>query len=87
VTYKGQPLPGGRITFVPSGGAAARAADIGKDGAFTVTAIAPGKYRIAIEEPKPGGAVKIPQKYADAKTSGLEYEAAAGNQRFDINLP
>ena len=38
------------------------------------------------EGPK-GAVVPIPEKYADAQKSGLEYTVKSGSQEFDIKLP
>jgi hypothetical protein len=95
VTYKGEPLPGGTVTFHPAKGKPI----VGKlqaDGSFSVKGVPVGPTRVAIEtesvKPRPGAPPKggkyvaIPAKYRSHMTSGLTCEVKAGNQTFDLVL-
>jgi hypothetical protein len=53
VIYKGKPLAGGMVTFVPEGGGAAVTAPIQEDGSYTIAKIPPGPVKIAVFLPKP----------------------------------
>ncbi|HZT78599.1 MAG TPA: carboxypeptidase regulatory-like domain-containing protein [Gemmataceae bacterium] len=85
VTLDGQPLPGGKVTFVPAKGSdvKSRDADIDKDGSYRIPDLPPGQYKIAIE-----GTAKTPapKQFARADTSGLTLEVKEGSNRHDIAL-
>lgn len=122
VSYKGQPLKGGTLTFYGKAGGSYNAG-INEQGNFSLTDLPEGEMTVAIETesanpdkktpsyggkkfegkmkayqppgapPKPDAAseresyVKIPAKYADAKTSGLTVTLVAGKntKTFDLS--
>jgi hypothetical protein len=100
VTYKGQPLSSGIVRFF-FGTDHQSMATIEPDGSFAATDIPPGPVKVTVE-PDPqaakhrsmgGGAnepapkpVAIPPKYADPKTSGLEYTIKPGTNNLDVKL-
>jgi hypothetical protein len=57
VTYQGNPLPSGTVTFVPEQGGQAVTCDI-RDGEYKVTKISPGPAKIAVSTPSNPGEVK-----------------------------
>lgn len=87
VHYKGQPLTGGSITFEPDGGREAHSS-IGPDGSFQLTTFqngdgaVPGTHRVAVT-----GQPRLPMKYRNLSSSGVEVEVAAGTQNYPIELP
>jgi hypothetical protein len=73
VTYKGQPLPAGTITFVSKDGKVTVAAPIAADGTYRAT-VPVGEYRVAVSTmelkkadpknpPKPGDPKEPPKKF------------------------
>jgi hypothetical protein len=100
VTYKGRPLPSGIVRFY-SGADRMSMATVEADGTFAVTDVPPGPVTVTVE-PDPqaskhrsmgGGAnepapkpVAIPPKYADPKTSGLEYNISSGTNKLEVKL-
>jgi hypothetical protein len=100
VTYKGQPLTSGIVRFF-FGTDRQSMATIEPDGSFAATDVPPGPVKVTVE-PDPqaakhrsmgGGAnepapkpVTIPPKYADPKTSGLEYTITAGTNKLEVKL-
>lgn len=115
VTYKGQPLGNGTVSFVSADGKGTTGA-IQPDGHYQVNDAPLGPVTISVVTVPPppdasapkgwgglgkvtdpnlvgGGAagsagkyVKIPDKYKDAKSSGLTYDVKGGKQKFDIEL-
>src|SRR5262249_42149880 len=83
VTFGGKVLDGGTITLTSAKGSAS--GTIGKDGTYKVEKLEAGEYSVSVSE-QPGGTVKVPAKYGDAKTSGLTYDVKKGKQTFDIDL-
>jgi truncated hemoglobin YjbI len=96
-TFKGEPLPGGVVTFEAEGGGAVTA-KIAEDGTYKADGLKPGKYAVTVDtellkpdpakpaDPKAPKYVAIPEKYRDAKKSGLSYEVKKGEQTYDIEL-
>jgi hemoglobin len=84
VTFSGKAMDGGTVTFTGAKGGTATGT-IGKDGSYKVEKLEPGEYTVSVSD-QPGGTVKVPAKYGDAKTSGLSYEVKKGKQSFDIEL-
>jgi hypothetical protein len=93
VTYKGRPLHNAIVRFVSaadpfnaSGGA------IGADGSYQFgdVPIGPAKIYVdtsAMSEFGPKSVIEIPEKYADAETSGLTYDVKPGENtgvKFDL---
>jgi hypothetical protein len=113
VTYKGQPVPAGSITFI-SGGAGGRTCQLDADGSYTGIDLPVGEMTVTVETesakamatpqdpkakrsgsapPPPGGKtskpieyVKIPEKYADAKTTPLKKTLKSGSNSYDVEL-
>lgn len=102
VTYKGQKLNLGNITFVGADGN--KSYSIAIDGSYKATGLRPGKYKVSILTPK-DAPVKVPapvggkktvekgpqpvvidDRYAKVETSGLEYDIKAGSQTINIDL-
>jgi hypothetical protein len=100
VTLKGRPLPSGIVRFF-YGTDRQSMATVETDGTFAVTDVPPGPVTVTVE-PDPqaskhrsmgGGAnepapkpVAIPRKYADPKTSGLEYTISSGTNKLEVKL-
>jgi hypothetical protein len=78
VTFDGQPLRGGTITFVSKKDAGMAAKVLLKDdGSFLMKAAPLGEVLVTVETESakignPDGYVKIPKKYTNVKTSGLK---------------
>ena len=100
VTLDGKPLPGGSVMFTPPSGRGA-VGPIASDGTFSLSTYAPGDgaavgpHKAAILAPAPPSetatppawAAKLPQRYQNAESSGLEYTVEANKENvFDIQL-
>jgi truncated hemoglobin YjbI len=77
VTFSGKPLDGGTVTFTSAKGSASGKID--KDGTYKVEKLEPGEYVVTVSD-QPGGTVKVPVKYGDAKTSALTIEVKKGEK-------
>jgi hypothetical protein len=119
VTYKGEPVTGGTITFHPKTEGPSPTTTINADGTYTITDSPAGDFTVTVEtesinpskkapqypgagkaggattsSPMPGSPptaaagkyVKIPQKYADPKTSTLTAKLGAGKQTVNFTL-
>ncbi len=75
VTFKGQPLPGGTISFVPEKGGAVTA-DIQEDGSFTAPNVPTGPAKITVEtmsvRPQAESGVKPMTPPPDAIPPGID---------------
>jgi hypothetical protein len=80
VTYKGQPLAGGTITFHLKDDQFVGAKI--KDGRFRVDRVPAGTVRVTIESQK----VRLPAKYASEETSGLSAEVKKGKTTVNLEL-
>jgi hypothetical protein len=78
VTLDGQPLPAGKIAFVPAQGAGV-SADIKEDGTYTATDVPAGEIKVIVEtaslkpivdQAKGAGAKGGPAKYASGSSGG-----------------
>ena len=49
VLYRGKPLPGGTVTFLPAGGKGAFNSLIQEDGSYNLTQVPPGEVTIIVE--------------------------------------
>jgi hypothetical protein len=49
VLYRGKPLPGGTVTFLPAGGKGAFNSEIQQDGSYNLTQVPPGEVTIIVE--------------------------------------
>lgn len=95
VLIDGQPLSHGSVRFVPEGGRASTGT-LDSQGRFTMTCfdgadgVIPGKHRVAVTGNKVLSETKIqwfaPQKYADFRTSGLEYTITEPTDDLKIEL-
>lgn len=95
VTIDGKPLTQGNIKFVPTG-ARPSAGKLDDNGRFTLTCYdgddgaVPGQHRVAISASKILSESKIqwfaPKKYADFRTSNLEYEITEPTDDLKIEL-
>jgi hypothetical protein len=95
VTFKGQPLPSGKVSILSTGGVVC-SGDIGPDGRYTVYRVPDGPVKIAIATypPPPPGPVPtpapkyspIPRRYRDFDKSALTRTVTRGWQVQDIEL-
>lgn len=95
VLIDGQPLTVGNIKFVPEG-ARPSSSKIDSEGRFTLTCydgddgVVPGKHRAQVSAVEVLGPSKVrwhaPQKYADFRTSELEYEITEPTDDLKIEL-
>lgn len=102
VTYKGQPVPRGTVTFIPDGGTAATG-EIGSDGSYTLTTFRkgdgaiPGTHKVVItamqdrssqplEAWSPLAPPIIPTKYMNLSTTDLRAEVKEGENVCDFVL-
>lgn len=98
VTLNGEPLDGGRVIFAHVEGPGA-VADIKQDGTYTVEA-AVGQTAVCIDHRAPSeppeelaggllgmlGKSLVPEKYVDAKSSGLSLDVKSGKNEFNIDM-
>jgi Carboxypeptidase regulatory-like domain len=80
VTYKGQPLAKGTVTFQAANGKVFNAATDAQ-GRYSVKGVPAGELKVGIKAAAP-----VPAKYADPKTSGLTFRVEKGEQTIDIAL-
>jgi hypothetical protein len=95
VTFKGQPVPAGKVTILSADGAVCTG-DIRPDGRYAVYRVPPGAVRIAVATypPPPPGPVPVPSakyvplpaRYRDFATSALARVVTPGGQRQDLDL-
>jgi hypothetical protein len=100
VTYNGQPVPVGTISFLAEDGRS-MTGELKSDGTYKVDKVPTGKNKVAVQTPAARGAnapadimgnttqvkpVPIPEKYGDNSKSGLSLEVKKGTQTFDITL-
>jgi hypothetical protein len=101
ITYKGEPVTSGMLRFVGENGAFATA-PIQPDGTFTITDVRPGAVKVGLmmgpqsagaSDAKPGVkapakkvAAKVPAKYSEPATSGLNYNITGDTKELAIEL-
>jgi truncated hemoglobin YjbI len=91
VSFKGEPLNYGFVTFVNPDGKKF-SANILKDGTYAFrVGIPPGDYTVMVEDsPTPADPgekrLSIPAKYRAAETSGLRFSPKLGSNAIDVNL-
>jgi hypothetical protein len=91
VTFDGQPLPGGSLSFESAAGTGTNVS-IGPGGVYSTDRAPIGKNRVRIETEslQYGNAaayVKIPAKYNDVTKSGLQIDVKPGvNENVDFKL-
>ena len=91
VTFDGKPLPAGKVLFESSEKGIATTAPI-KDGSYStdrapIGKVAVGVDTVSVKYGNPSQFVRIPAKYADTATSGMEIEIKPGenaNVNFDL---
>jgi hypothetical protein len=98
VTYNGEPLPSGTVSFVAETGRnrdKVKLAGITSDGSYHIRQCLCGDVRIGVQTPPAIGGkfaamsiptIGIPKQYAEPDTSGLIYSVNPGPQTFDIKL-
>jgi hypothetical protein len=102
VTLDGDQIGPGTVVFAPLEGGKPATGSIEKDGSYLLNTsrevgLAAGKYKVAISvrelpenvkrsDQPPPGKLRIPGKYEQITTSGLEYEVAPGRNTIDIDL-
>lgn len=97
VTYQGQPLPVGTVSFTgKEGGASA----VITNGAYSVTNLPEGEMKVTVSTPMPSASpppgvkaivpavqpIAVPQKYRSPDHSGLSYAVESGSHEHDITL-
>ena len=95
VTFKGQPVPSGKVLMMSEDGVVCTGA-IRPDGRYTVYRVPPGPVRIAVATyppPPPGPVpvptskyVPIPPRYRDFDKSNLTHVVTRGGQRHNLEL-
>jgi hypothetical protein len=95
VTFKGQPLPSGKVSILSEGGVVC-SGDIGPDGRYTVYRVPGGPAKIAVATyppPLPGPVptraskyIPIPRRYRDFDKSALRRTVRQGGQVQNIEL-
>jgi hypothetical protein len=98
VSVAGEPIPDGEIRFEAiTDGLGGGSTQIGSGGRFSLF-LRPGSYRVGIVSVEGGvspagvsGAdpvkLRVPARYANPASSGLEYTIDAANRRLSIDLP
>jgi len=102
VTYDGDPLSTGTVTFHPVGEGPTGYGSIQSDGSFRIqtgqqAGLPPGEYRVTVQatgpvpEPTPENLEPvpesiIPQRYANPDQSGLKFTVEPGGNQFPIEL-
>jgi hypothetical protein len=93
VTYKGQPLVRGSVTFEPHGAGREAFGEIGADGTYVLTTskegdgTVAGPHRVSVTGGTgKGSAGKIPSKYSSLTASGLEIEVSPDKTDYPIDL-
>lgn len=98
ITCQGKPVDGATITLVPVGDMAPARGKTDATGRFSLSTFqpddgaVPGRYRVTVSRDAaattPGGPAvdRIPAKYGNPDTSGLEIEVKSGSNEIDINL-
>ncbi|MDO5552168.1 MAG: hypothetical protein Q4G68_00270 [Planctomycetia bacterium] len=96
VTYKGQSVTNGEISFRGSERGKGGGCPIAEDGTYSINAIPTGDYSIVLlpppkgmpgtpEERKPINYI-VPEKYQKFETSNLTFTIKEGKNTFDLNL-
>ena len=96
VTYNGQPLTTGVVTFVNEKTGSGASGGLDSSGTYSIRLIRTGEYNVSIHmRPPPpeapvevAGALRlnIPDKYQDARTSGLTATVKEGKNTADFCL-
>ncbi len=97
VTYKGQPVTQGEVSFYSKDKGVGATAKLDATGKYTFDQpLAPGTYAVTVlpappEAAQPGAAPKalaaaVPKKYQDPASSGLSYTVKGGDNDYPIVL-
>ncbi len=103
VTYQGQPVTSGTVTFVPDKPGPAASGAIRPDGTYAlstdgVPGAVPGRYTVMIislgntagalpEQRNPLPPLRLPEKYSNNRRSGLTAEVLDRNNVINFALP
>lgn len=100
VTYQGEPVESGTVTFFPEGGERPASGLLGANGEFTLTTYEKGDgavlgtHKVVVVSMKDSATVgtgtsmdsAIPLKYSTPDTTPLSYEVEEGQNTFEISL-
>jgi hypothetical protein len=91
VTFAGNPLKAGTITFESTDKPISSSISIGQDGRYRTNRVPLGKSVVTIETESlqygsPHLYMRIPVKYADASKSGLSVDVKPGNNEEVVNF-
>ena len=91
VTYEGQPLTDGTVTFVDEKIGSGASAELDASGSYQLPSVRIGEYTVAVHRrpPPPGGKfvkLDIPDKYQDLESSGLTVTVEEGKNVADFDL-
>lgn len=94
VTYHGQPLTIGVVTFINEKAGSGASSELDASGSYRIAMIRTGTYNVAIcrRPPAPGekmigdGRLSIPEKYQDHQTSGLTATVKESTNTADFGL-
>jgi len=92
VTFKGQPVTGGTLTFHiedENGKSFPLAGELDAEGNYKLTNAVPGKASITVETATQKGLPNffpLPEKFAKRAESGLTFEIKQGHQEHNIEL-
>jgi hypothetical protein len=100
VTYKGEPVPGGFINFLPQTGpdqGRVFSSTIDESGSYQVAGVPVGPVKIIIQDPggrppmnkpkeKKAPPRKYPKRYGTLEGSDLTYAVVGGSQQHDVKL-
>lgn len=94
VKFRGQPLPGGTISFYDEGGRVS-SAEIKPDGSYNVTGVPTGLAKVTVSTPvfisypgakTPPKTPALPKEYADRDKSGHTCRVQGGPQIYNLDL-
>jgi hypothetical protein len=94
VTYKGQPLTTGVVTFLNEKTGSGASGDLDGSGRYHIVLVRTGEYKVAVyrRPPAPGERIvgsarlSIPEKYQAPETSGLTATVKEGENTADFAL-
>lgn len=102
VTYQGQPISNGLVTFIPSNGSKPASGQTDKNGEFTLSTFGRedgavfGKHKVTIKAYKEGQDVSlvpadklsyaVPKKYVEEATTSLEVEVKKDSNDIVLEL-
>jgi hypothetical protein len=96
VTYKGQPLTTGVVTFINEKAGSGASGEIDASGSYWIASIRTGEYNVAVQQcpPSPSAGpeakgswkLNIPDKYQALETSGLTAMVKEGKNTADFAL-